>query len=295
MAFAGMPTKFVVPWTSIDASGMHGGLPNVVGDGWVAPDINDNPISTNFDMVSLFNDLMRYCTAVSMNVEADMDALPGHALVRECLRACNTFFEDVADRTKTQATAMFAFQHAIPPVNKFQLYPVMYPLNGTFAMEFLHYAIGTLVAIAENNRNAAHKGLDPEAAHIILNPLYTWKADVMKIWFNYEVEGEISSAELQELMGTVRPRRVLSTPDETDDRPAGTDVDAAKSGANVLNWVPDKADWALFAETRSKRYSPERIRQPENSRAVTEDALPNSGVGQDGQAVIEAGLDNPSV
>ena len=294
MAFPGMPTKFVVPWTTIDTTGMNGGLANVVGEGWVAPDINDNPISTNFDIVGLFNDLMRYCTAVSMNVESDMDALPGNALVRECLRACNTFFEDVADRTKTQATAMFAFQHAIPPVNSFQLYPVMYPLNSTFAMEFLHYALGTLVSLAENNRNAAHKGLDPEAAHILLSPLYAWKADVMKIWFNYEVEDEISAKELAQLMSGVRARRVLSTPDETDERPDLESVAEASTGQNVLNWVPNASDWAFFADTRAARYSPERIRQPENSRAVTEDALPNTGVGQDGTPAVKAGL-SPSV
>lgn len=282
MAFPGMPTKFVVPWSQIDPNGLHGGLPNVVGDGWVAPDINDNAISTNYDIVGLFNDLMRYGTAVSMHVEADMDALPGQSLVNECLRAANTFFEDVADRTKTQATGMFSFQHAIPPVNKFQLTPVMYPVASTFAMEFLHYTIGTLVSLSENSRNSAHKGLDPEAAHVILGPLYAWKADVMKIWFNYEVEGEISAKELASAMATVRARRVLSTPDETDERPADSTMVEVLSGMNVLNWVPATADWALFSDNRMSRYSPERIRQPENSRAVTEDALPNSGIDQQG-------------
>lgn len=295
MAFPGMPTKFIVPWTEIDPTGMHGGLPNVVGDGWVAPDINDNSVSTNYDIVGLFNELMRNCTSASINPEADSDALPGNALVDECLKITNTFFEDVADRTKTQATAMFAFQHPIPPVNSFQLYPVMYPLQNTFAMEFLHYALGTLVSLAENSRNSVHKGLDPEAAHILLGPLYAWKADVMKMWFNYEVEGEISVKELSTAMSTVRARRVLSTPDETDERPSGETVAEALAGKNVLNWVPDTSDWALFSDIRMSRYSPERIRQPENSRAVTEDALPNSPVDQSGDPLISQGSGAPSV
>jgi hypothetical protein len=289
MAFPGMPTKFIVPWTSIDPTGMNGGLPNVVGEGWVAPDINDNDKSTNYDLVGLFNDLMRNVTSVSIHPEADADALPGHSLVEECLKVTNTFFEDVADRTKTQATAMFTFQHPIPPVNQFSLYPVMYPVQNSFAMEFLHYALGTLVSLAENSRNAVHKGLDPEAAHILLNPLYTWKADVMKIWFNYEVEGEISIKELAEAISTVRPRRVLSTPDETDERPSLETVNEILKGANVLNWVPDKSDWVLFSDIRMSRYSPERIRQPELSRAVTEDALPESGVDQAGNPIISHG------
>ncbi len=294
MPFPGMPKKFTVDWTEIEPTGMHGGLPNVVGEGWQTPDINDNPITTNTDIFILFNDLMRHVTALSIHVEADMDALPGNSLVKECMDIANTFFEDVADRTRSQAQAMFSFQHPIPPVNTFQLTPVMYPVASTFAMEFLHYALGTLVALAENSRNAAHKGLDPEAAHIILSPLYYWKADQMKIWFNYEVENEMSAAELATAMGTVRPRRVLSTPDETDERPSAETVAEALAGVNVLNWVPDQSDWALFADTRIRRYSPERIRQPENSRAVTEDALPNSGVGQDGQPAISHG-NSPSV
>jgi len=43
------------------------------------------------------------------------------------------------------------------------------------------------------------------------------------------------------------------------------------------------------------RYSPERIRQPELSRAVTEDALPESGVDQAGNPVISHGAVPPSV
>lgn len=294
MAFPGMPTKFTKDWVLIDPELKHGGLADVVGPGWVGADVGDNPLSTNFDIVGLFNDLNRYLTSISMHPEADMDALPGNALVTQCLKAANTFFEDVADRTKTQATAMFSFVHAIPPVNRFQLTPIMYPVQCTFAMEFLHYGIGTLVSLAENSRNAAHKGLDPEAAHVVLSPLYAWKADVMKMWFNYEVENEISAKELASIIKV--PRRILSTPDETDARPTAEDTSTVLAGQNVLNWVPDKTDLALFADIRASRYSPERIRQPETSRAVTEDALPNSPVNaDDGTLVIQDGTAPPAV
>lgn len=272
-----MPTKFYKPWNEIDPSLQHGGIPGELAAGWVGADLGDNRTTTNKDMHNITYWLSQALTAVSMNPEADAQGMPGRRLVEQCLKVAETFTEMVVDVTHSHASKFFAFTHAIPPTNTFKITPIRYPVRSLFAEEFLHYGIGTLVELVENNRNALHKGLDSQASNIILEATWTWKAGVMKYWFDKEVAGEISTMELEELYRGIR-RSVPSYPDETGDTPEEGAVAQMLAGLDVLAWVPQPADWTKFAELRNRRFEPEAIFQPEATRQSTEDVVPPGGI-----------------
>jgi hypothetical protein len=265
-----LPTKFTKPWSAVDPSMQHGGIPGGLSEGWVGADLTDNLSTTNKDIHSTVYWLSQALTAVSMNPEADAQGMPGKRLVEQCLSVARTFTEMVVDCTHTHASKFFAFTHAIPPSNMFKITPIRYPVRSIFAEEFLHYGIGTLIELAENNRNAVHKGLDSQASNVILEATYTWKAGVMKYWFDKEVAGEISTAELENLyMGLTRS--VPSYPDVTAETPETGDVAEALSGLDVLAFVPTNADWTKVRRIaqpsfRARSYFPARSCATRNGR-----------------------------
>lgn len=273
-----MPEKFVRAWPDVDPNLKHGGIAGVTDNGgWVGADINDNLSTTNKDLHSIVYWLSQALTSVSMNPEADAQGMPGKRLVDQCLKVAETFTEMVVDVTHSHASKFFQFTHAVPPRNWFKITPIMYPVRSSFADDFLHYGIGTIIELAENNRNSLHKGLDSQASNIILEATYTWKAQVMRYWFDKETAGDISTRELESLYQNVR-RSVPSYPDETMDTADPEAVQEALSGLDVLAWVPTNSDWTKFAELRNRRYEPEAIFQPEDTRQTTEDVLPPTGV-----------------
>jgi hypothetical protein len=122
-----------------------------------------------------------------------------------------------------------------------------------------------------------HQGLDNNAANIVVEALWNWKATQMKFWFDIEVAGEISGRELETLYsGVYRPHP--SYPDATSERPSNAETSEVLSGVDVLEWLPDVSDWSKFAELHTRRYVPERALQPEGARPVTEDILPENGI-----------------
>lgn len=286
-----MPTKFVRPWVEIDSNLTDGGIPGVLGPEWVAPDIGDNPTSKNHDLIGIFKNLNVMAQSISMHPEAEMEDNPGNGLMSEIFQAITYFFEDVLDRTKTQATAMFSFSHAIPPVDDFVMVPVQFPVRNQTANDFLFYALGTLVEIAENSRNAVHKSLDPAAARTIMAPLYSYKADLMKRWFELEVEGEISVKELNEILAGRKVRRP-SYPDESTELPDAAKVAEALKGYDVAVWLPNEQNWTQFADVLERSYKPERVLQPEAYRHTTEDVVPESGYTNTGSPVYGSGGPN---
>ena len=276
-----MPEKFTIPWVQVDPTLRHGGIPDELAVGWVGPDLNDNTQTQNRDAAYLVYMLGQFATSISMHPEADAEGFPGKRLVEEALSAMDTFTERLVDVTHTHSTKFFSFTHAVPPVSQFRFTPIRYPVRNAFADDFLHYAIGTMVEIAENNRNALHQGFDPNASNILLEAMWNWKATVMKFWFDKEVAGEISSRELNELYeGVSRPQP--SYPDVTSDTPSESDTAEALAGLDVLAWVPTASDWTKFAELHSRRYTPERAFQPEGARPTTEDVAHESATNADG-------------
>ena len=271
-----MPNKFYVPWSDIDPSLQHGGIAGELAEGWVGADLNDNVKTQNRDIHYLVYMLSQFATSISMHPEAELEGFPPKKLVDECFAAQSTMIERVVDVTHTHASKFFSFTHAVPPVSYFKLTPIRYPVRNRFAEDFLHYAIGTLVELAETNRNSVHQGLDNNAANIVVEALWNWKATQMKFWFDIEVAGEISSRELEALYtGVYRPHP--SYPDETSARPSDAETSEALSGVDVLEWLPSASDWTKFAELHTRRYVPERALQPEGARPVTEDILPENG------------------
>ena len=283
-----MPTKFYRPWADIDPDLKHGGIDGELAPYFVGPDLNDNSTTKNPDQLRIFMEVQAVGQSISMAPESMKQGAPGRRIVEEALKGINTVFERVVDVTHTDATRFFEWCHAIPPNLGFALAPIRFPLRQEFANQFVHYCIGTLVETAELNRNANHAGLDPNSAEKLIAPLYNWKANVMKYYFDLEVAGELSRAEMNDLFeGKYRPGPTVSPPDQTAERPDKAALEEALSGADVMQWFPSDADWANFARLASERYVPERIYQPEGSLATTEDVAYEQAVNPDtGASVI---------
>ena len=267
-----MPTKFFKSWIDVDPELKHGGIDGELAPYFVAPDLNDNTITKNPDLVSIFSAVRNVSQSISMSPESMKQGAPGRRIVEEALRGMNTVLEKIVDVTHTDATRFFEWCHAIPPNLVYPLAPIRFPLRQEFANQFVHYGIGLMVEIAELNRNANHAGLDPQSADRLVSPLYNWKANVIKYYFDLEVQGELSRAEMSELFdGKYRPGPTVSYPDDSAERPDSSALEEALNGADVVQWFPSSEDWANFARLSDARYVPERIFQPEGALSTTED------------------------
>lgn len=266
---AGLPEKFYIPWSVVDPALQHGGVPGGL-EGFIAPDLGDNPMSNNRTLVDIFYELSMGVASVSMHPQADVEGFPGRGLVEEALKCTQTFAEKVICNTHTYATKFFYHTHCIPPSEHFRFNGIRYPLRNGFGDTFVYYGVATLVELAENNRNGAHKGLDPKASQIILNALYDWKGEVMKYFFGKEIAGEISEREMLEMFANINTPNPFY-PDVTAETPDEDDTDEALTGLDVLKWLPTKEDWAMFHQLEARRYTPERVFQPEGTDQTTED------------------------
>ena len=266
-----IPQKFHKPWVEIDPSMTHGGVPGELGE-FVGPDLGDNPRTKNQDMKTIFTAIMTTAASISMAPEANKEGPPGRNIVEETLRALNFIFERVLDRTRTLSTSTFEWCHATPPYEYLMLRPVRYPLRQTFADQVIHYLLGTLVEVAEMNRNANHSSLDPNTAERVLAPLYHLKALIAKDYFDKEVSGEISLQEMIQMMvGVKNVGPVIVPSGESQNLASAEDVEDAMSGIDLLQWYPNQQEWTTFGEKMVQMYHPERVWQPEGAYPTTED------------------------
>ncbi len=288
MAF---PTQFYVPWVEVDPSFRDGGIPGELAGQFVAADLGDNMTTRNIDILKIFHVVNAVAASISQHPEADTEDYTQKRLLEECLEGINWILENIVDVTKASNVSQFSWTHAIPPINQFSFQPVRYPVRNAQANEFLHYMLGEMVEVAESSRNAAHAGLDLKCCDMLIAPLYSLKAKIIKYYFDLEVAGELSKDELQGLMvGKRRAGPTVSIPDESTERPDNADILEAMSGVDVIQWFPTAADWVVFATLREARYSPNRLFQPEGSRDVTEDVAFEQKIKADGTPIVNSSV-----
>ena len=98
------------------------------------------------------------------------------------------------------------------------------------------------------------------------------KKIIVKDWFDQEVAGEISLAELQELFANIaQPGPVIVPSGEHMPAPDAGEVQTALSGIDTLQWYPDAPAWQIFGKKQTEMYKPERLFQPEGAISATED------------------------
>ena len=266
-----IPQQFHKPWVEIDPTMADGGLPGNLTE-FVGPDLGDNPRTKNQDVKTIFTAVMTTAASISMAPEANKEGPPQRNIVEEVLRALNFIMERILDRTQTMSTTTFEWCHATPPYEAFNLRPVRYPLRQEFADRTIHYLLGTLVEIAEMNRNANHSTLDPNTAERMLAPLYHLKGLIAKDYFDVEVSNEISLQEMIQIMtGVKKVGPVIVPSGETQNLATETDVADVLSGIDLLQWYPNAQHWVTFGEKMVQMYHAERIWQPEGSWGTTED------------------------
>lgn len=275
-----MPTTFFKPWSEVDPTLAHGGIPDVIGEGFVAPDLGDNPTTLNADLLRIFAAVRDTATAISMEPSADVEGPPLRNIVEEVLRGYNFIAERIIDRTRGDATAIFQWTHAVPPRTVYRVRPIHFPLRNDFANDAVFFLIGMMVEVAEANANGLHSCLDPSSSARILAPLHHVKANIARDWFDKEVAGEITLDEITTLYAKVGapPGPTIVPPSETAPVPGSSDVAEVMTGVEILQWYPTEADWTKFGQKRSALYKPERIWQPEGALSVTEDISPETPV-----------------
>jgi len=281
-----MPTRFTLPWGAVDPNYAHGGISGELQGMFVAPDLGDNWQTKNVDNLKIMNALNEVAASLSMHPDIEMEGYPTRNFVEEMLQAFNYVAEHIVDTTRSSANRHFQWTHAIPPINDYAIRPIRFPVRSQFGIDTLHYLIGNHVECAELNRNCAHSGLTPQDANRLLGPLFEQKAATMKLYFDLEVSGELSMAEVEALMkGKYRPGPSVSPPDESAELPDAAAVQEALTGVDVLQWYPTDSHWVTFGRLRDNRYQPERIYQPEGARATTEDVASDSRRKADGSAL----------
>jgi hypothetical protein len=187
--------------------------------------------------------------------------------------------ERMLDRTKTQASGFFTWEHATPPYLGFKQRPIRYPLRNIFAHTLVYHLLGDLVEIAENNANAYHSWLDPSASIKLLAPLVHVKGNIIRDWFDQEVAEEISLEELSDLFKDVtKPGPVIVPAGKSQPKPPPEELEEVLSGVKVVQWYPDKALWAIFSRKRAELFKAENIWQPEGAGSATEDIAPETPV-----------------
>lgn len=274
---AKVPQTFFVPWSDIDPSLQHGGIPEVVGDGYVGPNLGDNPTTRNRDIRYIFDVIRDHGAALSMHPNADLESPVVRNVVNEVLKSINLIMERILDRTRTLATSFLILQHATPPSDRFELRPIRYPLRNPFMADVIYWYLGAMAETAEMGVNGWHSCLDPKTAHAILAPFFHVKANIIRDYFDQEVEGEIAMDELVTLFNSGELKNIYS-PGESRSLPDTAGVADALKGVSLIQWFPADADWSIFADKQSKAFVPERIFQPEGSSGTTEDIAPERPV-----------------
>lgn len=273
-----VPDKFYVPWSEIDPDGQHGGIEGELAE-FVGPDLGDNPKTKNVDMVKVFSAVRDCAASLSMAPTANMEGPPVQNIVEETLRAFNWIAEVLLDRTRTQATPLFQWTHAVPPYIDFTVRPIRFPLRNPFCNDVVFHLLGMLVETAESNANALHACLDPSSSFRLIAPLYHMKANVIRDWFDQEVAGEISLDELNQIfLGVARPGPTIVPSGESHGLPDSAAVAEVLTGVDTLQWYPTQEHWAIFARKQVEIYKPERIWQPEGATATTEDVAPHDPI-----------------
>lgn len=268
-------SEFWQPWSEIDPSLRHGGVEGELGTGWVGPRLGDNLVTKNQDMMMIFN-IVRDCSAsLSQVPNANVEGPPVRNTLEEILKAWNWISERILDRVTPRANRIFQWTHATPVEDPFKLRPVMFPLRNSMVHECVYYLLGAAVEIAESNANGLHSRLDVQSGARILAPIFHVKANIMRDYFDIEVGGEISTEELELLVGKLEPSSPTTVPPGTTaPRPTAEAVATERVGTDVLNWFPSDEDWVKFSEKVGKMYIPERIFQPEGAMRTTEDVSP---------------------
>lgn len=270
-----LPINFWIPWSDVDPALTHGGIAGELEGQFVAPRLGDNPSTKNTDMLTCFHALRDASASLSMHPSANNEGPPMRNEVEESLVAWNWVAERVLDRIQPTSNRLFQWCHATPPTINFDVRPIRFPLRQEFLHGAIYMLIGTMVECAESNANGFHSGIDPQSAHKILAPLYHWKANTIKDWFDQEVAGEISEAELQALFLNIdRPGPNIVPSGETQPAPGSDQISAVLTGVDVLQWFPTEQDWVIFGNKRMELYYPERIFQPEAGMRTTEDVAP---------------------
>ena len=88
-----MPEKFYLPWDQIDPSLQHGGIPGVIDQGWVGPDLGDNISTRNRDMKYVFEVLRDIAASLSMRPAADAEGPPNQNAMVEVLKVVHPLLE----------------------------------------------------------------------------------------------------------------------------------------------------------------------------------------------------------
>lgn len=251
---------FFQPWSEIPGPQRGADVDSAVESEFVAPRVTSMPRSNNSDLIEIHSVLNQAAAHIAAQGGADIQGPPRQDFVAEALKALDFSIDIIRDRTVLMATSTRKWTHAVPPMLRFQAWPVRFPLANTAASTLVFNLIGAAVEASRSIANGYHQGIDVTESHQVARPVIASKARLIKDLFGVEVAGEISFDEYKELFGTVPPDQTGTSADRP--RPDQAAVAEVLRGTDVVLWRPTDVDWVKFAEMREKRFRPVSLFTP---------------------------------
>ena len=278
--------SFFQPWSELDPSGAHGGIPGELGR-MVGPRLGDNLKTRNADCHYLFHHLQLTASSISRHAYADRDdPLPNRMIMQHVIKGVNSLAVILKTRIRTQLDDHVMYSHARPGQQSFSLFPIMFPVRQPWANSVIYRLIGLSVELAENSANDLHAGIPASRGIDLIRHLGKLKQDLMLEFFRLEPQGFVDYRELLQMQATTHQRGAEVTPiGETEPRATNEAVNDHRAGTAVLSWEPNDGDWQKFAELELEMFSAENILQPEGTVFTTEDVAPQTTTSASGGTV----------
>lgn len=189
-------------------------------------------------------------------------------LIKAALLAINRSFVAAHRKVRTMANDYFDQVYGGRWHRAFNDMAIRWPGENQTAWEIVMKFAAALHQIPFLQSNVLDNGIPPNHAVIVVQPLYSAKAWLMREFFELEIRGEISNDELEAIFREDAPMPPLDfsmtdtfdTPEETEEEDAGAMEEEsgplptaetqreAERGVKVWTWVPENRHWTKFGE-----------------------------------------------
>ena len=271
------PTQFAA-WTAADGDILK---PMPDGD-YLKVSVDGRSHTANEACFDTWNVLSREAQMLSAGGYT-LTPVIGKDLVGSTLSAINRCFTSVSARVVTHANQLYSSTFGGPLAYQYMQIPIRWTGESPEALKYVLKFVEALYQIPQVRSNTIDNGLPSEHAAIIMQPLFALKAEIMKLRFRKEVQGDVSPQELDAIFrgSNLQPPLRHSFDDHRDSSSITASEDAAAmldesaksptvetaeqamSGLDVWTWVPSQADWITFGEI-ARRMEMDGPQQPVN-------------------------------
>lgn len=239
---------------------------------YFAIETSNNPETRNSSLWNLWDICNREIAKIS-TTQAAQNTIESKDLLTATFKSISIIFAATVVRIRTRANDLFTRTYGEPRKRKYEDYPIRWTGESRLALDIVLTLSDAVFAIPQVKCNVLEEGILDNHAALILKPIYSLKARLMREYFAKEIKGEVSIDELEALFAKAKIQPPLLTSlldihdtpadldaekikalgDESAIVPTGEQVIQVKSGVEVWTWEPTEADWLICGEIL-KRY-----------------------------------------